>query len=119
MTEIIEKPMTSVVPAEPEKTEFKYRICPTNYFNFNPKTKEWTLEIHIPGVDKENISLKVLSNQIFFEAQRENTAIYTLFRYFPWKIEVDSVKGSYENGLLNLTGLLADPMKNAVALSIE
>ncbi|MHA1618486.1 MAG: Hsp20/alpha crystallin family protein [Promethearchaeota archaeon] len=118
MTEVIEKPTTSVIP-EPKKPEIKYRICPTNYFNYNPKTKEWNLEIHIPGVDKEKISLKVLSNQIFFEAQRENTAIYTLSRYFPWKIEVDSVKGSYENGLLNLTGILADPMKNAVALSIE
>lgn len=118
MTEIIEKPMTSVVP-EPEKTEFKYRICPTNYFNYHPQNKEWNLEIHIPGVNKEDISLKVLSNQVFFEAQRENTAIYTLSRYFPWKIEVDSVKGSYENGLLNLTGFLADPMKNAVSLTIE
>ena len=45
--------------------------------------------------------------------------MYTLSRYFPWKIDVDSVKGSYENGLLNLTGKIADPMDNAVDLHIE
>ncbi|MHA1745839.1 MAG: Hsp20/alpha crystallin family protein [Promethearchaeota archaeon] len=118
MTEIIEKPMTSIVPSEPEKTEFKYRICPTNYFNYNPQNKEWSLEIHVPGVDKEKISLKVLPNRVLFEAQRD-VAMYTLSRFFPWKIEVDSVKGTYENGLLNLTGLLADPMKNAVNLTVE
>ena len=118
MTEIIEAPVTSVAPQEVEEPEFKYRICPTSYFNFNPKTKQWTLEIHVPGVDKEKISLKVLPNQVFFEGQRD-AAMYTLSRYFPWKIDVDSVKGEYLNGLLNLTGKLADPMKNAVALTIE
>jgi len=117
MTEVIQKPTTSVIP-EPEKPEIKYRICPTNYFNYNPQTKEWALEIHVPGVDKEKISLKVLPNRVLFEAQRD-VAMYTLSRFFPWKIEVDSVKGTYENGLLNLTGLLADPMKNAVNLTIE
>ena len=117
MTEVIQKPTTSVI-SEPEKLEIKYRICPTNYLNYNPQTKEWILEIHVPGVDKEKISLKVLPNRVIFEAQRD-VAMYTLSRFFPWKIEVDSVKGTYENGLLNLTGLLADPMKNAVNLTIE
>ncbi len=72
----------------------------------------------MPGVDKEKISLKVLPNRVLFKALRDN-AMYTLSRYFPWKINVDSVKGEYLNGLLNLTGTLADPMKNAVALTIE
>ena len=117
MTEVIEKPTASVIP-EPEKPEIKYRICPTNYFNYNPKNKQWTLEIHVPGVNKDHISLKVLPNRVFFEAQRD-VAMYTLSRFFPWKIDVDSVKGSYENGLLTLTGLLADPLKSAVLLKIE
>ena len=118
MTEIIEQPVTSVTPQDVEQPEFKYRICPTNYFNYNPHTKEWALEIHVPGIDKEKISLKVLPNRVFFEAQRD-VAMYTLSRYFPWKINVDSVKGTYENGLLNLTGSIADLMKNAVVLTIE
>ena len=118
MTEIIEAPVSSVTPHEEEEPVIKYRICPTNYFDFNPKTNQWTLEIHVPGVDKEKISLKVLPNQVFFEGQRD-AAMYTLSRYFPWKINVDSVKGEYLNGLLNLTGTLADPMKNAISLTVE
>ncbi len=117
MTEsIVEKKSEAI--QENGDQEIKYRIRPTRYFNFNAEDREWTLEVHLPGVQKSEIKLKILPNLYDLKAYR-GEVMYSLTQYFPWNIETDSVKTDYENGLLIISGKIRDPMADAVPIKLE
>jgi len=98
--------------------DIKYRIRPRRYFNFDAEEKEWELEIHLPGVEKSEIKLRILPNLYDLKANR-GEVMYSLTQYFPWNIETDSVKANYENGLLMVSGKIRDPMADAVPIKLE
>ena len=117
MTEsIVEKKSEAI--QEKHNQEIKYRIRPTRYFNFDAENKEWTLEVHLPGVEKSEIKLRILPNLYDLKAYRDEV-IYSLTQYFPWNVETDSVKANYENGLLMVSGKIRDPMADAVPIKLE
>ena len=98
--------------------EIRYKIRPKRFFNFDAEEKEWELEIHLPGVQKSEIKLKILPNLYDLKAYR-GEALYSLTQYFPWNIETDSVKAEYKNGLLIVSGKIRDPMADAVPIKLE
>jgi HSP20 family protein len=99
-----------------------YRIHPTYYSDLDYDTRTISYEVHLPGVDKENVSLKVLPDLWNMEATRKekkSQAFYTLSRYFPYEVDPNSVKASYEHGLLKFTVTLKDPLADAVDIKLE
>ena len=117
MTEsIVEKKSEAI--QENIDQEIRYRIRPTRYFNFYAENKEWTLEVHLPGVEKSEIKLRILPNLYNLKAYR-GEVMYSLTQYFPWNIETDSVKADYENGLLIVSGKIRDPMVDAIPIKLE
>lgn len=110
-SEIVEK------KTEPVEETYHYRINPTHYLRYDGETRDWDLEVHLPGVAKEHVKFKVLPDAFFLEATRDK-AIYELSEYFPFEIDVGSVKGKYENGLLSITGKIKDAMDDATAIKI-
>jgi len=99
-----------------------YRIHPTYYSDLDYDTRTITYEVHLPGVDKENVSLKVLPEFWNMEAtrkERKSQAFYTLSRYFPYEVDPNSVKATFENGLLKFTVSLKDPLADAVDIKLE
>jgi len=116
MTEsIVEKKSEAI---HEQEQEIKYRIRPKRYFNFDAENKEWELEVHLPGVQKSEIKLRILPNLYDLKAQR-GEVLYSLTQYFPWDIETDSVKTKYKNGLLLVSGRIRDPMADAVPIKLE
>ena len=117
MTEsIVEKKSEAI--QEHDDHEIRYRIRPKRFFNFDAEDKEWTLEVHIPGVEKSEIKLRVLPNLYDLKAYR-GEVMYSLTQYFPWNIETESVKADYENGLLIVSGKIRDRMAEAVPIKLE
>jgi len=90
----------------------RYFIRPTHYFNYDGEKREWNLEIHLPGVNKANITAKFLPDAFLIEAVRDQ-AKYRMYEYFPFEIDTDSVKANYENGLLYVSGKIQDPLAKA------
>jgi HSP20 family molecular chaperone IbpA len=117
MTESIVEKKNEAIQEEIEQ-EIRYRIRPTRYFNFDAEEMEWVLEVHLPGVQKSEIKLKILPNLYDLKAHR-GEALYSLTQYFPWDIETDSVKAKYENGLLIVSGKIRDPMADSVPIILE
>ena len=101
-----------------KKTEIKYKITPTSHFNYESSKKEWNLEVHLPGVDKSKVKFRVLPSSFDMEAFRDQ-AQYSLHGHFPWEIDVNSVNGTYENGLLYLTGKVKNPLDDAYQLQVS
>lgn len=99
----------------------KYRITPRFYSQFNRKDKTLNFEIHLPGVQKEKVSLKVLPNLLHLEAPREmdeSTVVYTLSRYFPWEVDPESIDANCADGLLKFNVKIKDPLKEAVDIKL-
>jgi len=105
-------------PAAAQEAQVKYHITPTHYLEFDDDGKEWTLEIHLPGVAKENIKFKALPDAYFLEARRE-VALYSVSEYFPFDVDVSSISGKYSDGLLIVKGKIKDPLAEAVNIKLD
>jgi len=117
MTESIVEKKSEAIQKNDDQ-EIRYRIRPKRFFNFDSEDKEWTLEVHLPGVEKSEIKLRVLPNLYDLKAYR-GEVMYALTQYFPWNIETESVKADYENGLLIVSGKIRDRMADAVPIKLE
>jgi HSP20 family molecular chaperone IbpA len=115
---LVEVKPESMTESQSSKEELWYSIRPTFYTNLNSINREFTCEIHLPGVDKENVKLKVLPELFDLKAQREHV-LYTLTEYFPAQIETEGLETKYENGLLTMKAKLRDPLADAVDIPLQ
>jgi len=102
-----------------EKEHFIYNITPNYYSSFNINEESLEYEIHLPGVKKENIKLKILRDMFDLKAEIDESSKYSLSLYFPYDIDENSIEASYENGLLKFKAGLRDPLKEAYDLKLE
>jgi len=94
----------------------EFWLKPIRYWNFDADGN-WEIEIHIPGVKKDSIKLKILNELYDLKAKRGNVN-YTLTEYFPCNINPDSIDARYDNGLLYIKGKVKDPMDDAVEIKL-
>jgi HSP20 family molecular chaperone IbpA len=76
------------------------------------------LEVELPGVRKETISLKTERNSLVLRARR-NDIQYELDLDFIEDIEPEKTKAKYEEGLLTIELKRYNPMEHAVDIKIE
>ncbi len=76
------------------------------------------LEVELPGVRKETISLKTERNSLVLRARR-NEIQYELDLDFIEDIEPEKTKAKYEEGLLTIELKRYNPMEHAVDIKIE
>jgi len=112
------KALINTKPEAAQEAQIKYQITPTHYMSFDSENNEWELEVHLPGVAKENVKFKTLSDAYFLEARRD-TALYSVSEYFPFDVDVASIQAKYENGLLVVKGKIKDPLAEAVNITLN
>jgi len=76
------------------------------------------IEITIPGVKKEDITLKMHEDSFYLSALRDEIE-YVSALAFCCPVKPDKAKAKYENGLLKIEVPFKDPMEDAVTLAIE
>ncbi|MBD3187931.1 hypothetical protein GF325_13930 [Candidatus Bathyarchaeota archaeon] len=116
-TEIMAKKQGDKSLAE-KSQEIWYRVHPRHSFDFDAKAGEFHVVFELPGVPRENITLKVLPTMYDLRARREHT-LFTATHYFPYEVDVDQVEAKYEEGLLTIKGAFKDKLADAVNIKLE
>lgn len=109
---MIEKKEDKSEVTEKKESKIKYRAYPdiSTYVDYADRTVE--VEICLPGVSKDNISLKALPNWFYVNAIRDEIE-YTANHSWGVEIVPDKTTASYNNGLLKVTAHIKDPLDGA------
>jgi HSP20 family molecular chaperone IbpA len=77
-----------------------------------------TVEIAIPGVDKNDIKLKMHEDSFNLSAPRKNVEYVTTVA-FCCPVKPEQAKAKYENGLLTIEVPFKNAMEDSVNIAIE
>ncbi len=99
-----------------KKPEYKYRIKP-RYGVWSDEEKI-TIQAALPGVKKENIEMKTLTDYFTLRAKRDDI-LYTLDLDLGIEIETKETKATYEEGLLRVELKRYKPLEHAFNVKIE
>ena len=101
---------------ETRKPEYKYRIKP-RYGVWSDEDKI-TIQVALPGVNKNDIEMKTLTDYFTLRAQRDDI-LYILDLDMGIEIEPKETKATYEEGLLRVELKRYKPLEHAFDIKIE
>ena len=99
------------------KEEVLYRIFPDISRRVDHKKSEINIEVALPGVPKEQITLKVMSTW-FHLVGRRGQIEYSGNKSFGAEIIPEKTTAKYEHGLLRIHATIKEPMADAKVLSL-
>lgn len=94
----------------------KYFAVPEYYARMN--TEQYKVEVELPGVNKDSISLKTERNNLTLRARR-NDIEYQLDLRFYHDIEPEKTTAKYYEGLLTIELKRYKPDEHAIEINIE
>jgi HSP20 family molecular chaperone IbpA len=80
--------------------------------------KNLTIEVVLPGVEKENISFKITENGFYLKARKEGIEYIDSYAVC-CPINPEKAVAKYSNGLLKVTVPFQQAFENAVDVKIE
>jgi HSP20 family protein len=99
-------------------SEEKISVSPDVCSYFDDDDSHINIEVSLPGVKKEDISLKLLEDSLFLSAPRDDIKyVTTLSMCCP--IVPDKAEAKYENGLLKISAPFKDAMDDAVQIKVN
>ena len=97
--------------------EEKIKIAPEICSFVDDVHSKLSLEISIPGVQKENITLKMHDEGFSLSALREDIE-YVTTSTFCCPVDIEKVEANYQNGLLKITVPFKEIMEGAVKVHV-
>jgi len=101
-----------------DQITIRFRVQPKHDWSYDQKAGEWSLEVILPGVTKQDLKVRVLEDVIDLKANYEDME-YCLTEYFPFDIKMDSIDAQYSEGLLKIKGKIKDPMEGAFEVPVS
>lgn len=81
-------------------------------------SKEYTMQLDLPGVDKKDIDLEIGENGLCVNAPRKEE-IFTGCWVLAHEVKQNEAKAHFENGLLTITVPLAEMLKGGRKIMVE
>lgn len=110
---ITENSKNEIKVEDPEETA-PYKIYPEIYRHINYNERIVEIEVTLPGVKKEDITLKALPNWFHVTAKRKDiNAEYNANYNFGVEIVPEKTTAEYFSGLLKIHAIITDPLEKA------
>ncbi|MCF2139287.1 MAG: Hsp20/alpha crystallin family protein [Candidatus Lokiarchaeota archaeon] len=100
-----------------EKDEIYYRVFPDMRRRINYEDNTIYIEVSLPGVKKEDITLKALPTWFHLVGKRGHME-YSANQSFGAEIVPEKTEAKYDNGLLQITAHIRDPMDDAKEIEL-
>ena len=100
-----------------EENEIYYRAYPDMRRNINYHDRKIEFEVSMPGVKKENVSLKALPTWFHLRGHRGHME-YSANQSFGVEVVPEKTEAKYENGLLRITAYMKNPLDDAKQVKI-
>jgi len=95
----------------------RIRVTPSLCAYVDENHQAVTMEVVLPGVKKEDITLKMHEDSFNLSAPRENVE-YVAAYSFCCPVNPDRAEATYDNGLLRIQVPFKDPMEDAVKIAV-
>ncbi len=90
---------------------------PFNNAYYDEETKTWTVEVELPGMTKDDVSIKVVDGNLVVSAKNEELGREFNARYYLGKdIDQNSMTATMENGLLLITAKVHSPEEKIIKI---
>lgn len=100
-----------------EEKEIVY-VSPEIYMYPNEEHDTYQIEINLPGVEKEDIKLKMHEDSFFIKGETKTT-VYIGSYSVCCPIDAEKAKAVYKNGLLKVEVPFKEPEFHSIDVSIE
>ena len=80
--------------------------------------ENYTIEIKLPGVERDTISLKMHEDSFFIKGETEDTVFIGSYSVC-CEISPEKANATYKNGLLKVEVPFRDPMEGAIDVLID
>ncbi len=84
------------------------KVSPCTCFSHDEKEGRLGIEVQLPGVDKQDISLEMRKDSFCVSAQKGEDTEYAGCFMLAHQIETDKAQAKYENGLLRIFAPIKD-----------
>jgi len=84
-----------------EDEQGEYRV-PHGSWDFDDKNNTLTMNIEVPGLKKENISLKATEKTLILDTKENSNPKYHRIFKFGYSIDQKDIKAKLEDGILSL-----------------
>lgn len=99
------------------ENEYRYRITPEIDYEIDYDNKAVDFEIELPGVDKKDIELKILPDEVHVKATRGNIEYHGDVE-LGFDVIPEKTTAKYSNGLLQVRAFIKDVMEEARTIEI-
>lgn len=86
--------------------------------NVNQDDKSYQLQLDLPGISREQLSIKIEANEVRIESKAEAARAYQFAYRFPLEIDSAGSEAKLENGVLTLKLGKLLPQSKAISLEV-
>ncbi len=91
---------------------------PYSQVYYDNESNYWTVEVELPGLTKDDVTIKVIDGSIYITAKNENLGREFSAQYYLGRdIDQNSIEANMEHGLLTVRAKILTPEEHIIKIN--